>query len=288
MKIIDLVQGSNEWLEWRKGIITATDAASIMGENPWCSAYKCWQRKLGLIPEEKENHFMRRGKEDEPIAREMFMQETGIEVFPACIQSEYNDVMGASLDGLSIDHKCIVEIKSQSFDKIINGVPKHHYHQIQHQLLCTDGIVEKCFYVSYWGGNIKILEVVVNPFWINEYLKKMNEFFNNILYKTPPAMVKGDYEANTDIDFSIVSTEYREIDRQIKELTIKKERLKEALIDLSHGKNIEGYGVKIFKKISKGRIDYAEAIEVLNIRDDQLEPFRKPDSESWCVLVDSN
>ena len=49
--MIELEQGSPEWLSWRRTVITATDASVIMGNNPWETPYSCWQRKLGLLEE---------------------------------------------------------------------------------------------------------------------------------------------------------------------------------------------------------------------------------------------
>ena len=68
MKTIELEQGSNEWLSWRRTVITATDCSCIMGNNPWTTEYKCWQRKLELIPEQTSNYAMERGKRLEPVS----------------------------------------------------------------------------------------------------------------------------------------------------------------------------------------------------------------------------
>ena len=34
-KITHLKQGTSKWRNWRKGVIGASDAPTIMGENPW-------------------------------------------------------------------------------------------------------------------------------------------------------------------------------------------------------------------------------------------------------------
>jgi putative phage-type endonuclease len=62
MKMIEVEQGTKEWLLWRKTVITATDCPAIMGSSPWVTIYKCWQKKLGLIKDEKSNPSMERGK----------------------------------------------------------------------------------------------------------------------------------------------------------------------------------------------------------------------------------
>ena len=45
--IDDLEQGSREWHAWRKGVIGASDAPKIMGENPWGSRASLLDEKLG-------------------------------------------------------------------------------------------------------------------------------------------------------------------------------------------------------------------------------------------------
>ena len=49
--IDDLEQGSREWHAWRKGVIGASDAPKIMGENPWGSRSSLLDEKLGLVRE---------------------------------------------------------------------------------------------------------------------------------------------------------------------------------------------------------------------------------------------
>src|ERR1700743_3251665 len=119
MKVIELEQGSQEWLSWRKTVITATDCSSIMGNNPWTTAYKCWQRKVGLIEENKSNEAMERGKRLEPEARSQFTQQYGIDMTPVVVESTEYDFLGASLDGISIMGNYLLEIKCGG-DKLHN------------------------------------------------------------------------------------------------------------------------------------------------------------------------
>ena len=148
MKIIDLKQGSEEWLFWRKTVITATDCPAILGTSKYCSEFKCWQKKLDLVKEDPSNHFMDRGRDLEPIGRDRFIQKYGINMTPACVESSKYEFLGASLDGISDCHKYILEIKSGG-EKLYNTakeglIPPDHMHQMQHQLLVTGA--EKCFY----------------------------------------------------------------------------------------------------------------------------------------------
>ena len=67
--IDDLEQGSAEWLDWRRGVIGASDAATIMGENPWASARRLLEEKLGLHQSFGGNAATREGHRLEEFAR---------------------------------------------------------------------------------------------------------------------------------------------------------------------------------------------------------------------------
>ena len=98
MRRVEFDQGSSEWLQWRKGLLTATDAPMLMRASPYATPYQGWQRKTGHAQEQQENEAMRRGKRDEPIAREWFIKEYGIHMESCCIESYTYNFIGASLD----------------------------------------------------------------------------------------------------------------------------------------------------------------------------------------------
>ena len=153
MSKILLEQGSEAWLQWRKGRLTGTDAPMLMGVSPYVTPYQGWQRKLGLLEEQKVNPAMLRGHRDEPIARDLFISLKGINMEPCCVESvDYNFIV-ASLDGMSDCGKYIMEIKSngdeyhQNLKKEVPEIPEFHIMQMQHQLLASGA--KKCFYCSY-------------------------------------------------------------------------------------------------------------------------------------------
>ena len=75
---------SSPWLEARKGRIGATDAVTIVGENPYAGPYSVWARKTGRWPEyvPKDPERLAWGLLHEPaIAREACLR-TGRSVIP--------------------------------------------------------------------------------------------------------------------------------------------------------------------------------------------------------------
>ena len=283
MRKIELEQGSPEWLLWRKGLITATEAGSIMGVNPYCTVYKSWQRKLGLVSEQAETEPMRRGKRDEPIARDLFNKQHGIEMVPCCIESEQYNFLGASLDGLSPCGKYLLEIKSQSPHYIESrGIPEYHMAQMQHQMLCSDGMIQGGFYVSHFEGKNLVYEIQQDSTWMKSYLEKAAEYWKCVVFFEAPEMSSKDYKSmECDLAWASSASHYRRICAQIKDLEEQKEKHRKDLIAISGNENCFGSGVKVTQSIMKGRIDYDLIHDLKNI---DLEQYRKPRTISWKVL----
>lgn len=138
--IINLQQGEREWLQWRSQGIGASDAPTIMGENPWKSPKDLLEEKCGWKTV-STNAAMARGMALEPEARKSYEATVGFSVVPACLQSEKYEWLRASLDGLAMDGSSAVEIKcGESVYRKASAsreVPKYYYGQLQHILAIT-------------------------------------------------------------------------------------------------------------------------------------------------------
>ena len=75
--IVELKQGSPEWLEWRHNGIGGSDAAAVMGENPWKSARALRREKTAPPRESRKNAAMIRGTRLEPQARANYEARKG-------------------------------------------------------------------------------------------------------------------------------------------------------------------------------------------------------------------
>lgn len=287
MKIINLEQGSAEWLSWRKTVITATDCPAILGSSPWMTAYKCWQRKLGLVEEQKSNEAMERGKRLEPEARAQFIERHGINMTPAVVESETYEFLGASLDGLSDCKKYILEVKcggATLHNQAINGViPDYYRDQMQHQLLVTGA--EKAFYYSYNGKDGVCIEVMPDETFAEKFLPKGRAFWKGVAFFEPPPLQGGDYkDMNDNLDWQEYARLYSEADASLKALEDKKDWLRKKLIELCADQCCTGSGLKVMKTIMRGRIAYDEIPEIKGI---DLDKYRKLSTTSWKILVDS-
>ena len=140
-KIVEFEQGTPAWLLWRSQGIGASDAPTIMGENPWKSAEQLLEEKCGNR-ETESNNAMARGSALEPLARNLFASTVGMSMEPACLQSLTVDWMRASVDGISADATRVVEIKcgESVYRKTSQSrhVPIYYYGQLQHILAVTN------------------------------------------------------------------------------------------------------------------------------------------------------
>lgn len=66
-----------EWLEYRRGGIGGSDAATIVGLNPWNSPYSLFCDKMGALPEKEDNEAMRQGRDFEQYVADRWMERTG-------------------------------------------------------------------------------------------------------------------------------------------------------------------------------------------------------------------
>jgi len=139
--IVNLEQGTPAWLAWRGQGIGASDAPTIMGENPWKSAAQLLKEKC----EGKSggpNAAMARGTALEPEARKRYESRSGVCVVPACLQSVKHEWLRASVDGLCVKGSAVVEIKCGESvyrnSSMTRKVPDYYVGQLQHILAVTD------------------------------------------------------------------------------------------------------------------------------------------------------
>ena len=286
METCDLVQGTDAWKKWRKSMVGASDASSILGIG-FQTPNELWEQKMGFREEEDQTTAMSLGIEIEDAAREFFLSQTGIKMTPKVVIHEEHKWMHASLDGISDDGKMILEIKrvkSEYHEMARSGnLPEIYYPQIQHQLSVTG--LNECFYLSYRKDDCILLKIQRNDDFIRDLIHKELEFKNCLDTMTPPPLSERDY-----IDMSFheeLSQLVWEYDKHRKEAqshemlaTANLERIKE----IAGEKNIKGQNFKITKYMMKGRMNYEAVIEEL-LPGYNLEVYRKEPKICYRVSV---
>lgn len=141
-----------EWLKHRTRI-GGSDAAAILGLNPWKSNVELWMEKTGQtpVPDISDKEVVKYGVAAEPLLRSLFaidFPEYEVEYFgDNMILNDDFPFAAASLDGELIEkatgRKGILEIKTTNIlrsmqkEKWKNKLPDNYYVQCIHYLMTT-------------------------------------------------------------------------------------------------------------------------------------------------------
>lgn len=150
----DTFRNEREWLTGRK-IVGGSDAASIIGLNPWKSNYTLWLEKTGRKkPDDLSyNELVQYGKAAEEPLRQLFALDykktlaVHYEPFNLFTNSEY-PWAHASLDGWAEEIETgrwgVLEFKTATISsaaqssKWKDGIPQNYYCQLLHYLAITN------------------------------------------------------------------------------------------------------------------------------------------------------
>lgn len=156
MQVIkDLVQGSEEWLQFKCGKVSASNFSKVLakGKDKTRKSY-LYQLAAEIITGEPAKSFtnnaMEWGNECEPQARAMYELHSGNDVKEVGFVV-HNDNVGVSPDGL-IDHDGLVEIKcpntATQIERYLSGsFPATYKPQVQGQLWVCER--DWCDFVSF-------------------------------------------------------------------------------------------------------------------------------------------
>lgn len=318
MAIVDLVQRSDAWHEWRKGGITASMIPVIMGMSPYQTPYQLWAELVGLKePDDLSNNFhVQRGVEQEPEARDVVEAQYGKPYLPVCVEADHEPLFRASLDGLYANgtDKEVLEIKCPC-EKIYNEIlelkgkaPSFQMYaaQVQWQLNCSGASQGKLFF--YLRGKRPICTTIKrNDSFIAQAEEQARKFYEHVQSNEPVPMIEGRdkvvYDApvsNTDNTWLARVEQYKEKSQRLSGL---QDTVKAIKADL---KQLEGYfteqipdGLKTFDKDGiratkierTGSIDYEKVLSAIEdhfnavIPQDLIEKCRKADSEYYRITV---
>ena len=152
-----LQQGSPEWLEARKGKLTASNVGAALGLCSWTSRKVAYERAMGTDTFEG-NEATRWGTSNEANAIAAYSQHTGNLVEPTGLHvHESTPWLAGSPDGL-VGTEGIVEAKCPYWSKTPHqSIPLYYYLQINLCLECTNR--EWCDFISWTPGAYKVIRV---------------------------------------------------------------------------------------------------------------------------------
>lgn len=283
---MNIVQGTDEWLNLRKGKITASKIPIIMGISPYQTAYQLWCEELGLEAPRPSTQYMQDGLDAEDAAREFFYNQTGVRVKPDVVFSKENPLFMASLDGINDEKTLILEIKKNNKDyheMAKNGnVIEFHKCQMQFQMYCTG--LPQAHYLSWRKGDEHICIVPRDDIYIERIIEAGLKFKNSIENCEPPELTDRDYiDVSDDAEMSWLATKYDYHRTLWKQSESECESIKAQMVQAAGKRNVKGKGFKISKYAVRGRIDYNAIPE---LKDIDMEQYRKPAGTSYRITVE--
>jgi hypothetical protein len=187
----DLVQGTDEWLEQRRGMVTASVVGKLItpstvkpaknDDSRAVIALLVAERITGHVDPVYVNDDMQRGHEEEPRAVEKYSEHYAHVTYPVgfMVREEPTWRLGYSPDGLVGDDG-LIEVKAPRakthLRTILSGeVPPYHMPQLQAGLLVTGR--RWVDFISYCGGMPMWLKRVhPDPRWFDAITAAVEQF----------------------------------------------------------------------------------------------------------------
>jgi putative phage-type endonuclease len=281
--IVQLPQGSPEWLEYRRAKRNASEAAAVLGLSPWLTPYQLWLLKTGRS-EVAVTAAMHHGAQLEPEARAAYEARTGHVMQPLVMQS---GTYSASLDGITLGGDLVLEIKcpfrgeqSSLWQDAVRGeVPAHYRCQIQHQLMVSGATLAHLW--VYAGSRGLLLEVQRDDPAIEQLRRAWDSFQACIDTDSPPPLCEADTVQRTDAAWVEAAKAYKFAKRLADEAATGLDAAREALTALAQHAREHGGGISVTRYWKSGPVNY-KAVPAL--RGVDLTPYRGRPREEIRVL----
>ncbi|OBS08951.1 YqaJ viral recombinase family nuclease [Acidihalobacter prosperus] len=305
MKIVNLDQKSEAWLDWRRNGITASESPVTTGHSPYKTPWRLWAEKTGKVAPEylSRNPNVRRGEGNEDRARQCYEERHNVVLLPVCAEWSANPLFRASLDGLT-DKRIPVELKAPSSSVMAEVLEQGeaskayqlYWWQVQHQMLVTEadkGVL--CFYLtpeeSDTGEEVwKEFEIARDPQAIDEIIAAGEAFWQMVKdRKEPPKDPERDEfvpENLADIRAWKASagawlehqSNLKRLEEQMKDLKQAMGAEQDKLVQLmGEFVRANAFGVQLTRFQVQGSIDWNKVREDLlpNLSDAELDGYRK-------------
>lgn len=292
-----------EWKQTRRRGIGSSDAAAILGLNPYRTPVEVYYDKIGEAPEREETLKMRFGLEVEPIVARMFEEETGLKVrndFKIRVHPEYPFLI-ANLDRTIVagngSGPGILEIKtvSDAYRKTWEDtVPPEYYVQIQHQMMVT-GYSYGYFALLFLGyagvRDFQKIEVKRDDDYIDYLLRSLMDFwYNHVEPRVPPEPMTADdlklLFPRTQQDKAVEArSETLEIISRLKEIKLQMEPLEEEKKNLEERLKLAFLDAEVLTFNGIPVATYRQTKDMLKFDQKQFEKENPELYQRYCAIV---
>lgn len=281
MTIIELEQGTPEWLAWRARRRMASESPALCGVSPWApkTPLQLWELKTGLTTID-QTPAMLHGIVHEGRARELYEWDHECRMDACLVEDE--DQYGASLDGFSPGDRRIIEIKcpmkgaaSDLWLGMLHAkpvIPEHYRVQVQHQLMVSGA--EVCDFVVYDAelDSYRTAEIAPDPGRQLSIRFAWDAFWPFYESRMPPEAIEGDYVERFDGEWLELEAEYLLAKSRLRGAEAAEVEIRERLLALTGESSCRGEALRVTRYWARGNVDYAQ-IPILKGVD--TEPYRK-------------
>jgi putative phage-type endonuclease len=281
-------QRTPEWFNQRKGRVTGSNVAAILGDDPYRAADDVLRAMVrdyhGVESEFPDNPAMAWGRANEANAIGLFELSTGLDV-KKCGFFPYNDWLGASPDGLIgddtiLEFKCPYGIRNKPAPVPFKRLDQTHYYgQIQIEMLAS-GRTKAIF--AQWTPHGEYVEhVKKDQAWLDFYLWELRSFYDLYLseLKNPEHLEPKRREINTPRLAQLIA-EYDDMKEAQDRAKERIDEIMDAMQEAAGFKDALICGRKLTKVQKAGAISYAKAIKELLPKAD-LSPYTGAASSYW-------
>lgn len=271
--IVQLPQGSPEWLAYRRSRFNASESAAVLGASPWQTSYQLWLEKTGKATN-KPNAAMLRGTELEPAARAGYEDQTGLVMQPVVLEAgRYS----ASLDGMTLEGDLVLEIKcpvrgtrSDLWQDVTAGaVPEHYVVQVQHQLMVSGAAMAHLWVFDGHKGLLH--EIHRDEDCMARIQAGWEAFAVHLDQDTPPALTDADTVQRLDAEWAIAAKAFAEAKAAADQAAERQEVARQALLALAKHPKECGAGVTVSRYWRLGNVDYKKVPQLKGL---DLDAFR--------------
>ncbi len=282
--VLKLIQGSQEWLDYRRTMRNASETPAVLGISPWVTPYQLWLIKTGRSTQ-AVTQAMTHGTQLEPQARAAYEAQTGHVMNPLVMQ---DGLYSASLDGITLAGDLLAEIKcpfrgrqSKLWREVKEGtVPAYYAAQIQHQMMVS-GAAEAHLWV-YVEGEGLLLTLRRDEATMEAIRGAWDTFSLYLEGDNPPPLSEADSVQRDDPAWSEAATAFVTAKRSADSADEALEAARQRLVDLARHPRETGGGVSVVRLWKAGAVDYKRIPELKEV---DLDRYRGKGREEVRVTV---
>ena len=185
-----------EWLELRRSGIGGSDAATVVGLNPYSSKLTLYADKKGILPEKEDSERMRLGRDLEDYVAQRFCEATGKKVKRSGYMWRHPmyEFITVNIDREVVGEEAFLECKTtmnyEKHDYDSGEIPPYYYAQCVHGMAVT-GCERAYLAVLVFGKGFYRFEIKRDENEIKALLENEIEFWQTYVAKDRPPLADG-------------------------------------------------------------------------------------------------